>query len=775
MSILRVTPLAAVIAVALAAPAWADDTAAPSIAPNTDNTTELPRVKVTALSSAIKMDVPGTVSVIDRQQMDRHLVLNIRDLVNYEPGVSAIGTAGRWGLDSFSIRGLDGNRVSIQTDGVTAANSFGFSTTGMRAGRDYVDLDTIKSVEIVRGPASALDSSDALGGTVRYVTKDPADYLRDGNNYVSLKEQYSSADRGLSSSLTLAGGDRSNGIVIVATHRKSHELDNQGDIRSTDYTRTRPDPMDAHTDSVLAKYVHTAASGREDRLTADIFNSKVNTKVYSALNPKASPTRLLDDRAEDTSKRMRVSFEQRYNKIDSALVDRLEWNVYWQKTETQSDTRTLASVPMRGKTYDRTYVSSLNERLFGGKLTLRKDAAIGAAEHHFAYGIEASRTTPTGQLGGMGTDLTTGISSSKTPYMPENYPLSFFPKNNTDRYALFVQDEIGLLGDRLKIVPGLRFDRYSFKPNMGDRYFANSFVQSGLSEVTHHRFSPKLGIDYAVSDSVNVYANYAQGFRPPLYSELAVAWGTPRLYGIVPNPQLKPETSKGLELGVRGRGDFGYYSASVYYNRYRDFIFGGYTLPTNQWPQWARDQNLLIVMQAVNFPKATVKGIEASGGLELGALNESLRGWRLEGSLSTERGDKTVYGSGASTPLNSVDPGTAVLGIAYDTATWGAELVGKGVRRKNRLDAPSLFRAPGYGTLDMYAHWKPLAMLELSAGVSNITDRRYWDWGGLHGGVLANVGSMNGGGIDDTQSRSAQIDRLSMPGRSFNLSARFTF
>ncbi|MFC5742535.1 TonB-dependent hemoglobin/transferrin/lactoferrin family receptor [Dyella tabacisoli] len=771
MSILRFTPLAAVISVALAAPVWANDDAAPGV----DNTTELPRVKVTALSSAIKIDVPGTVSVIDRQQMDRRLVLNIRDLVNYEPGVSAIGTAGRWGLDSFSIRGLDGNRVSIQTDGVTAANSFGFSTTGMRAGRNYVDLDTIKSVEIVRGPASALDSSDALGGTVRYVTKDPADYLRDSRNYVSLKEQYGSADRGLTTSLTVAGGDRANGIMIVATHRQSHELANQGDIRSTDYTRTRPDPLDARTDSVLAKYVHTATSGREDRFTADIFNNRVNTKVYSALNPKAPQVQLLDDHAEDTSKRMRVSFEQRYSKIDSALADRLDWNVYWQKTETESDTRTLASVPLRGKVYDRLYLSSLSERLFGGKLTLRKDAAIGAAEHRFAYGVEVSRTTPTGQLGGTGTDIATGITSSKTPYMPENYPLSFFPKNNTDRYAVFVQDEIGLLDDRLKIVPGMRFDRYSFKPDSGDRYFAGSFVQGGLNQVTHNRFSPKLGIDYAATDSVNVYANYAQGFRPPLYSELAVAWGTPRLYGIVPNPQLKPETSKGLELGVRGRGDFGYYSASVYYNRYRDFIFGGYALRPEQWPQWARDQNLLIVMQSVNFPKATVKGIEASAGLELGALTESLHGWRLQGSLSTERGDKTVYGSGVSTPLNSVDPGTAVLGIAYDTERWGAELIGKGVRRKNRLDAPELFRAPGYATLDMYAHWKPLSMLELSAGISNITDRRYWDWGGLHGGVLANVGSMNGSGIDDAQMRSAQIDRLSMPGRSFNFSARFTF
>ncbi|HEV7777163.1 MAG TPA: TonB-dependent hemoglobin/transferrin/lactoferrin family receptor [Luteibacter sp.] len=760
---LRPTTLAALICLALALPLDA------SAAEAADATT-LPRVTVTAIGADIRFDVPATITVIDRQQMDRHLVVDIRDLVRYEPGVSAIGSAGRWGLDSFSIRGLDGNRVSIQTDGVATASSFGFSTTGMRAGRNYVDLDTVKSVEIVRGPASALDPSDALGGTVRYVTRDPADYLRDGRAiYVSLKEQYASADRGLSSALTLAGGDKNNGIVFIANHRQSRATNNMGTVDTADATRTRPDPMNSITDSVLGKYVHTAASGREDRVTLDLFLDRVDTRIYSALDPKATQTRLLDDRARDTSKRLRASFEQRYRNLDGALADRLDWNVYSQQTSTDSRTRTLASV--RGATYDRLYLSSLDERLFGGKAILTK----GFANQTLSYGIELSRTTPTGQLGGQGTNVATGQTSSGTPFMPENYPLRFFPKNDTDRHAAFAQDEIALLDGRLKIVPGVRYDHYAFRPDKNDAYYNSSFVQGGLGTVEHDRASPKLGIVYALSDKVSAWAQYAQGFRPPLYSELAVAWGTPRLYGIVPNPSLKPETSRGLEVGIRGHGDLGYFNISAYYNRYRDFIFGGYTLDRSQWPQWAREQNLLIVLQAVNFPKATVKGAEATGGLELGAFAESLVGWRLEGSLSAARGDKQVYGATGTTPLNSVDPGTAVLGISYDASNWGVELIGKGVRRKNRLDAPGLFRAPGYATLDLFAHWSPSRSLELSIGLGNLADRRYWDWGGLHGGVLANVGSLSGSGVDDAQQSSAQIERLSMPGRSVSVSARYVF
>ena len=768
---LQKNALAALVGAALACAGAAQ--AAEAAAPTA--TDDLPRITVTAIGSAFKFDVPATVTVIDRQKMDRHLVADIRDLVKYEPGVSAIGTAGRWGLDSFNIRGLDGNRVAILTDGVPASNSFGFSTTGMRAGRSFVDPDTLKSAEIIRGPASALDPSDALGGTVRYVTKDPADYLKDGKDvYVSVKERYNSADRSLGTSLTLAGGTPTNGVVFVADHREASALNNKGDISTSNYLRTRPDPLSASTTSVLGKYVHVAPSGREDNVTVDIYRNSVTTDVLSALG-QPGQTLLQSDKADDRATRFRISAGQRYTNIDLGIADRLEWNAYWQKSETESTTRTLANVVSRRATYDRTYLSDLNEKLFGGRLALYKTISGGSVEQRIAYGVEASRTTPTGALGGQGRDVNTGIVSSSTPYMPENYPLRFFPRNDTDRYSVFAQDEIALLDGRLRITPGVRWDHYAFKPDHNDPYYASPFVADGLNDVKKDRFSPKLGVTYAVTDAIEVYGQYSQGFRPPLYSELAVAWGTTRLYGIVPNPNLKPETSKGVEIGIRGNGELGYFSASAYYNRYRNFIFGGYTLDRSQWPVWAQQQNLLIVMQAVNFPKATIKGVEASGGLMLGALNDSLQGWRIEGNLAASRGDKQVYGQPGWTPLNSVDPLSAVLGISYDAKTWGAELIGKGVRRKSRLDSDSIFHAPGYATLDLYAHWKPVEPVELMLGLTNLTDRKYWDWGNLHGGTLTNVGSFSGSGVDDAQVRNAQIERLTMPGRAVSASVRYTF
>jgi hemoglobin/transferrin/lactoferrin receptor protein len=145
---MRIAPLAAIIGALLSSsiaslPAWAAEAADSSASP--DQAATLPRVQVTATTPTLQLNTPGTVSMIDRVQMDRHLVLTIRDLVKYEPGVSVIGTAGRFGLDSFNIRGLSGNRTRIEIDGVSQPASFGADVAGgsFRAGRNFIDLDDI--------------------------------------------------------------------------------------------------------------------------------------------------------------------------------------------------------------------------------------------------------------------------------------------------------------------------------------------------------------------------------------------------------------------------------------------------------------------------------------------------------------------------------------------------------------------------------------------------------------------------------------------------------
>jgi hemoglobin/transferrin/lactoferrin receptor protein len=149
-------------------------------------------------------EVPATVSVIDANTIADQLSSDIKDLVRFEPGVSvhraptrfgaAQGTTGRDGNAGFNIRGLEGNRVLIQVDGVRVPDGFEFGAQSAGRG-DYVDLGVIKSVEILRGPASALYGSDGLAGAVSFTTSDPQDFLRPGKTVGGIvRSAYDSAD-----------------------------------------------------------------------------------------------------------------------------------------------------------------------------------------------------------------------------------------------------------------------------------------------------------------------------------------------------------------------------------------------------------------------------------------------------------------------------------------------------------------------------------------------------------------------------------------------------
>ncbi|WP_241001450.1 TonB-dependent receptor plug domain-containing protein, partial [Pseudomonas viridiflava] len=107
--------------------------------------------------------VPSTVSVQSREELDRRKVNTIRDLVRNEPGVSVGGAGQRAGTTGYNIRGIDGDRIMTQVDGVEVPDSF-FTGPYAQTHRNYVDPEIVKRVEILRGPASALYGSSAIGG-----------------------------------------------------------------------------------------------------------------------------------------------------------------------------------------------------------------------------------------------------------------------------------------------------------------------------------------------------------------------------------------------------------------------------------------------------------------------------------------------------------------------------------------------------------------------------------------------------------------------------------
>lgn len=153
----RLHPL--VVALSLALPAVSSCAHAADLAAADDGAREVhdfDRLQVTATrTQRALVDVPSTVDVIDREQLDNQLVRELKDLFRYTPGVSVTSTSGRFsGANGIRIRGLDGNRVAILVDNVPVSDTFSFGSY-LNANRNFVDLETLKRVEVVRGPASS--------------------------------------------------------------------------------------------------------------------------------------------------------------------------------------------------------------------------------------------------------------------------------------------------------------------------------------------------------------------------------------------------------------------------------------------------------------------------------------------------------------------------------------------------------------------------------------------------------------------------------------------
>lgn len=741
---MRPNPLALALLTALCltpAIARADDPPQPDGA----EVEELDRVVVIAtLGARALADVPNTVDAIDRETMDAHLVRDLKDLFRHEPGISVTSSFGRFGLGDIRIRGLGGNRVLIQTDGIPVSDAFSIGSFS-NANRNFVDLDTLKQVEVLRGPGSALYGSDALGGVVSFRTKDPEDYLVDGKRrHVGLRLGYESDWDGLSAGATLAGGGERWSWLVVAGHRQGEAQENRGERDVDGALRTTPNPQERDGRSLLTKLVFAPSGTQRFRLTVEGNEDATATDVRSGLGFSAlTGATVLSQTGDDRQTRARVALEHEMDALDGRWADTLRWSVYRQDSETQQDTdevRRLAS----GTTQRRQRSFVFDQRLTGVEALFGKEMTLGGARHTWSYGLEWTRTATRQKRDGRATNLATGVV---TPVIsPDTFPVRDFPNSRVDEYAVFVQDEIAFGDDGAwRLIPAVRVDRYALRPEI-DAIFAGDNPGVAVEDLTETSVSPKLGMVWHFAPDWSLFAGYARGFRAPPYNDVNVGFTNLAFgYTAIANPDLKPETSDGVEAGLRYGGEAAWFSFALYDNRYRDFIeslrFVGI------------DAAGLQVFQSQNVADARIRGAELKAGVDIGALDARFAGWTLRGSAAYAHGqDRTD-----DRPLDSVDPLRGSLGLAYARGPWGVELAGTFAERKRRVSDATLYRPGGYGVLDLFAHWRFAPGARVNVGVFNLGDRRYTDWADVPG----------------VAATSATLDRYTRPGRALSLSLAF--
>ncbi|CAI8741200.1 TonB-dependent receptor [Pseudomonas sp. IT-P176] len=703
--------------------------------------------------------VPSTVTVHTREELDRNNVNTIKDLVRYEPGVSVGGTGTRGGISGYNIRGIDGDRILTQVDGVEIPNGF-FNGPYAKTQRNYVDPEIVKRVEILRGPASVLYGSNAIGGAVSYFTLDPEDIIKPGQDVgARLKTGYSSADDSWLKSATVAGrADQFDGLLHFS-QRDGHETESYDHYNGTGLDRTAANPEDVRTTNVLAKAGWNYAEDARLGLTYEKYKDHRDTDQQSAIGGpfnNGQPLGMYRSRTgDDTVSRERFGLENSFA-VDALLVDNLKWSLNYQIAKT--DQTTLENYFPFSRNVMRSRETLYEEKQWVFDAQLDKAFAIGETGHVLTYGTTIKHQKVTGSRTGSGTCLAVGRGCSAVGAISPSDVLkksSDFPDPTIDTYSLFAQDQI--TWNDWTFTPGLRYDYTKLKPHVTQE-FLNTVAPDGLGTVsdenkTWHRLSPKFGLTYALDDNYTWFGQYAEGFRTPTAKALYGRFENSTTgYNVAPNPDLEPEKSKTYETGLRGNFEAGNFDMVVFYNKYRDFINEDAVTPGYNE----------LTFQSNNIKHATIKGVELKGRLNLDTFGAP-QGLYTKGSIAYAHGRNNDTGE----PLNSINPLTGVFGLGYDQDSYGALLSWTLVQKKNLVDDSSFkspdgvssqFKTPGYGVLDLAGFYKVSDDVTLSAGVYNLADKKYWQWDNVRG--YDSVG-------EAAVLSPANLDRLTEPGRNF--------
>jgi hemoglobin/transferrin/lactoferrin receptor protein len=682
--------------------------------------------------------IAGQVSVIDASEMRRNLVEDLDQLLRYEPGVDVSMDGTRFGADGISIRGIGGNRVAIEIDGVPLRQGFAIGSYAS-AGRTLVETDRIKLVEILHGPASTLYGSDALGGVLAFSTWDPDDLPAPGRgHYLAARAGYQSANDGWAGSGQAAWAGQAHGLLFSGTTRRGHET------ASAAASAAQRDRQNIDSQDLAARYTFDTGAGNRWRLSANHYERDTLTDVTSLLGfERFADTMVLRGDDSDLQQQLVADFDFATGQVDQGTI-----RAFYSETETRQNTLEERATANQQTRFLRSF--ELDDRLAGLELNLFRSYRFGNSRHRLGAGFEFldSRTEPLRD--GLQQDLASGTSS--TTVLGEALPTRDFPISTVRETGIFIEDNISLADGRWELSPALRYDWYDLSPSL-DALYLQRFPDSAVVSITDSRLTPRFSALYRPGPGWSVYAQYAEGFRAPPAEDANIGFDLPLLrFRAIPNPDLVSETSRGYELGLRHFGADQRFSLTWFDTRFDDFIESRAALGFDPVSRY-------VLFQSRNIDEARIYGLDIRLEQALGAWLDGLQGWKLRLAGYWSRGNNEQ----TDQPLNSVAPPQAVVGVDWDSADGrlDARLTATLTGRQQRIDESAFERfQPGSSeVVDISAGWQLHPQVSLRAAVFNLTDQTYWRWADI-----ANLAAND-----------PMIPLLAQPGRNYALSLNFAW
>ncbi len=694
-------------------------------------------LKITVTGSRTPRPVdtfPGSIDVISQEEINASSGLTLREITKDIQGVTTQATkiSGTRGTpnngDNLNIRGLDRNRVLFLVDGIRLPSySFGSVSDSVYRISDnrsqyyydmnpgsYINFNTLKAIEITKGPASALYGSDALGGLISFESLEADDLLLPSEDFaVEIPAAYDSSDDGLSESIKIAAriSESTSGLFIF-TKEDSSELKVKAESKYIDDETSKGNNYFINITQNLGDFSKANVIYENINRELDITVKEDNLASMTSQNTKASSTSTYQQIITDTkTSRDRVSFSYEYDNPDSDnFVKSLKANAYSQYSRVDDDsqinwTRTAPGRSgMASTSYSDVNDYYLKNNIYGGEISSSSILEFNGNEHIFTYGVDYSKTD-TSRLRKKTRDGTTVTNEKDTP------------NSEITRTGIYLQDEVS--SGNFDFIAGLRFDNYDLNAKT-DSIFTNTAYAADMSESS---WSPKLSATYNISDQLSVYGSYSKGFRAPAYYEVNSNFENPSAaYQTESNPDLKPETSNSYEIGIRGRFNKLNYKIAGFYNDYSDFI--DQLKLVSQVPTVLFGQSTTSdTYKSINVNSAETQGIEFSSNY---FFNEDKSGINISSAITYQEGNNITD----NIPLTTINPFEAKITLGYksNNEKWNTRLINTFVGKPRTKNNETNFVPDAYSVTDLITSYIPSQKYSFSLGLYNLFNTRYYNY-----------------------------------------------
>lgn len=626
-------------------------------------------------------DVNMSVSVITRGDIEHSAgAQTIADLLESNvPGIRVNNDGGQ-GIDRIKIRGEDAFRTVVMVDGQRISEQKSMSGVPL-----LIDPSQVERIEVIRGPASVLYGSDAIGGAINIITKKGGDKPFEA----SVSTGFNSSSDGKDASFSISGSSNGWNYRLGAGIQDHDNLDTPvGEMPHTEFSSKS-------ADFFLSYDI-------DPNKTIGISASHYDLDFSSGSITYANPDDFWVEVPE--WKRTRGSIFGEFKNLTDNLV-RLRIDVGHEQNKKLMTNHVAdvfypnPSMPI-GIPY---YVeNNADNKLNTTSASVQADWQI-ADSHYLITGYEFS-------LDDLDANSSTYMSLMKQIMSSKDFD------GKMTRHSVFATMESTVL-DSLSLNYGLRYTWFDSEMDIK--------VKKGTSPDSSDDGSDgkvvfNLGATWKPIEDLALRANWSQGYRYPLLQELYVDTAMGMSGGsTLANPDLKPETSNNFEIGSRYTNGTLTIDAALFYSDADDYIT---TIPITD-----------EISQYTNVGKAKTIGFELDTGIKIGnfepytTLTLLRREYQENGIKTTKSGTPKV---------------TARYGVRYDGQCEGAELradiyaISQSATESHDMVAekPTITSYGGATTFNIAGgvSFGPQNAYSLDAGFYNITDKKYQNNGSIY-------------------------------------------